>query len=214
MKNIMPSPATIVLIGSSLAVFCSLVAALGVYLGSLQDAKKSQHLLSSVTGGNSHPLILAQLDGSFFICVKGDYPLHEVHGQIFDVQELRKTQAKNFNPLSPVPRAQYFELGTLSSAYGMKLINKITKQPVLLRQFKQRKSYRFMVHLFSRHHTFNFRLALEPSPNNDGSWLQAWQVYRDSTTNSMDQSIPNEFPRDSDGEVDFLLLPKNKTAQY
>ncbi len=211
MKTLLPTPATIVLIGTALAVLGSLIAAFGVYLGSLHDVKESKHLLASLTGGDSHPLvILTQYDGSFFICIKGEYPLHEVHGKIFDVAALREAQSKNADPLSPIAGTQYFEIGTLSSAYGLNLTNKLTKRPILLSNFTARESYRFMVHLYSRHHTFNFHLALEPDHKNKGIWQQAWQVFRDQEKEPMAQAIPDIFPKDIDGTVDFLLLPKSK----
>jgi len=201
------NPASIVLIGSAFAVIGSLVAAFGVYLGSAQDAKYSQHLLASLTGGDSHPLITATLhDGSFFVSVAGKYPLHEVHGQIFDVFDLREKQAKDVNRLSPIPRAQIFEIGTLSSAYGSNLTNRATGQQISIRDYNPRNSYRFMVHLYTRHHTFNFRLALEPRGQNKGGWHQAWQVFRDSEQVPMKQSIPNDFPMNADGEVDFCVF--------
>lgn len=211
MKTLIPTPATIVLIGSALAVFGSLIAAFGVYLGSAQDAKESKHLLASLTGGDSYPLIIVtQHDGSFFICVKGEYPLHDVNGNILDVAALREAQAKNADPLSPIDGTQYFEIGTLSPAYGLYLIDKRTNYPVLLKNFTARKSYRFMVHLYTRHHTFDFRLALEPYTNSKNTWNQAWQVFRDQDQKPMAQSIPEDFPKDIEGNVDFLLLPKSK----
>lgn len=207
MKIVLPTSATIVLFGSALAVLGSLIAAFGVYLGALHDAKESKHLLASLTGGDSYPLIIfTPYDRSFFICIKGEYPLHDVHGKIFDVAVLREAQARNADSLSPVAGEQYFEIGTLSSAYGLNLTNKLSNRPVLLSNFTDRKSYRFMVHLYTRHHTFNVHLALEL--NNKGSWNQAWQVFRDREQKPMAQSIPEDFPKDTTGNVDFLLLPK------
>jgi hypothetical protein len=88
------NPATIVFIGSAFAVFGSLVAGYGAYLGANQDAKDSQHLLSSLTGGDSHPLITAApSDGSFFVSIAGMYPLHEASGQIFDISDLREQRS-------------------------------------------------------------------------------------------------------------------------
>ena len=213
MKTLTLTPATVVLIGSALAVFGSLIAAFGVYLGSVHDTKESKHLLASLTGGDSHPLVIVtQDDGSFFICVKGEYPLYDVNGTIFDVAALREAQARNADPLSPIEGTQYFEIGTLSPAYGLNLIDKRTNRLVLLRNFAVRKSYRFMVHLYTRHHTFNFHLALEPYTNSEATWNQAWQVFRDREEKPMAQSIPEDFPKDINGNVDFLLLPKPKRS--
>jgi len=211
MKALFSNPASIVLVGSAMAVLGSLIAAFGVYLGALQDVKNSQHLLSSLTGGDSHPLIIAcPSDGSFSISVKGDYPLHEVQGDMLDVVALREAQAKGAYTTVPVPGTQFFNIGTLSSAYGTSLSNGINARPLNISEFTPRKSYRFIVHLLTRHHTFNYFLALEPHEKYKGAWHQAWQVFRDREQTPMDQSIPVDFPRNKEGEVDFLLLPKSK----
>lgn len=195
-----------------MAFLGSLIAAFGVYLGTLQDLKSSQHLLSSLTGGDSHPLIIASpSDGSFSISVKGDYPLHEVQGDILDVVALREAQAKGADTTAPVPGTQFFNIGTLSSAYGTYLSNSSNARPINISEFKPHNSYRFIVHLFTRHHTFNYFLALEPHEKHKGAWHQAWQVFRDQEQTPMDQSIPADFPRNKEGEVDFLLLQKSKS---
>ena len=205
------NPATIVFIGSAFAVIGSLLAGYGAYLGANQDAKDSKHLLASLTGGDSHPLIIATpSDGSFFVSITGEYPLHEASGQIFDISDLREQQAKGVHPGAPIPRAQAFELGTLSSAYGTNLINRATGRQINIKDYKQRNSYRFMVHLYSRHHTFNFRLALEPHDEHKGAWHQAWEIFRDQEKEPLAKSIPDDFPVNSVGKVDFLLMPVEK----
>ncbi len=199
----MISPANIVLIGSATAIIGSLLAAFGVYLGSLQNQKDTEHLLASLTGGNSYPQVI--ISGiEFSIAIRGNYPLHEVHGEVVDISSLRELQASGNYPHKPVPYTQYFNIGTLSSAYGLHLINRTTGKPLNVNQFKKRKCYRFMVKFFTRHHTYNYRLALEPREN--GGWHQAWQVYRDQEKEPMAETIPEDFPKNLNNEVDFLLM--------
>jgi len=204
MKTMFTNPSSIVLLGSAIAIFGSLIAAYGAYLTSLQNEKDSQHLLSSLTGGDSYPLIITG-GGNFFISIVGEYPLHEVQGKIVDVASLRETQEKFGFMHQEVPNTQSFEIGTLSPAYGFDLINRNTNNLINLNQFKSRKCYRFIISLFTRHHTFSFRLALEPNEK-EKRWHLAWQVYRDQEKIPIAESIPDEFPLNSDSEVDFLLM--------
>lgn len=208
MKLLFSNSASVVLIGSAIAVFGSLIAAFGVYLGSLQDTKESQHLLASVTGGDSYPMIIISSDGSFFIYVEGKYPLHEVQGDIVDVESMREVQAKGADFRNSVARTQYFEVGTLSPAYGLNISNRNTARIINIRDFIHRSSYRFIVHLYTRYHTFRLHIALEPNKKQKGLWDQAWQVFRDQEQKPMAQLIPPDFPLNEEGTVDFLLLPK------
>ena len=202
--NLTMNSATIVFIGSFFAVIGSLIAAYGAYLGANQKAKDYLHLLSSLTGGVSHPVIIASPnDGNFFIYVSGEYPLHEVSGQIFDICDLRVQQTQGINTLAPIPRAQRFNIGTLSSAYGVTLMNSSTGLPINIKDYEKRKSYRFMAHLYSRHHTFVYFLALEPHEKYEGAWYQAWEIYRDNQQEPFAQTIPEDFPLVIDWKVEF-----------
>ncbi|MCO6413223.1 MAG: hypothetical protein J5I92_10800 [Thiogranum sp.] len=205
MKSLLSNPASVVLFGSGLAVFGSLIAAFGVYLGSVQENRQAEHLLASVTGGDAYPCVVAG-PGGFFLHVQGNYPLYEVSGRIVDVVVLREAVAKG--AIQHGVEARYFDVGTVSSAYGFDIPDKYTGRPITLNDFARRDSYRFIINFFTRHHTFNFRLALEPSPNAKGYWLHAWQVFRDGEDTALAESIPADFPRNEKNEVDFLLLPE------
>jgi len=204
MKTMITNPSSIVLLGSAIAIFGSFIAAYGAYLTSLQNEKESQHLLSSLTGGDSYPLIISGGE-NFFVSIVGEYPLHEVHGKIVDAASLREQQEEFGFIHGEVPNTQYFEIGTLSPAYGFDLLNRNTNKYINLKQFKVRKCYRFIISLYTRHHTFSFYLALEPNEK-DNRWLLAWQVFRDREKTPIAESIPEEFPLNSNSEVDFLLM--------
>jgi len=204
MKKMLTNPSSIVLLGSAIAIFGSFIAAYGAYLTSVQNEKDSKHLLSSLTGGDSYPLIISGGE-NFFISIVGKYPLHEVQGKIVDVASMREQQEEFGFIHDEVPKTQYFEIGTLSPAYGFDLINRNTNRHINLKQFKARKCYRFIISLYTRHHTFSFRLALEPNEK-ENRWHLAWQVFRDQEKAPIAESIPEEFPLNSDLEVDFLLM--------
>ena len=208
MKSFLSNPASLVLLGSAIAVVGSLMAAYGGYLGSLKDQKESQNLLNSLTGGDAYPLII--LSGNeFSISVRGRFPLHDVTGQIMDVESLREQQESGDWIGKAVSNTQYFDLGTLSPAYGLHILNRATNQPIKLSNFKSRKSYRFSINLYTRHHIYSFRLALEPYPESKGSFHQAWQVYRDNDKEPMAEMVPDDFPLNKDNEVDFLLMDRH-----
>ena len=205
MKILLLNPASIVLLGSAIAIIGSFIAAYGGYLTSQQNEKDSQRLLASLTGGDSYPLIISS-GGEFSISIRGEYPLHEVQGKIVDVASLRESQEEFGFMRDTVPYTQFFEIGTLSPAYGFHLINRNTNRPINVNQFKLRKCYRFIISLYTRHHTFSFRLALEPNDKQKGVWHMAWQVYRDDEKEPIADSIPEDFPLNSNSEVDFLLM--------
>lgn len=135
MEAFISNPAKIVFIGSAIALIGSLIAAYGGYLGAIQNQESTEHLLSSVTGGNSYPQIILAGDGEFSLAIVGDYPLHEVHGKVVDVNALREHQKQSNWWDNPVPNTQYFEVGTMSSAYAIHLVNRFTGKPIRINQF-------------------------------------------------------------------------------
>jgi len=179
---------------------------------SKRNQELSEFTLHSVTGGDSYPTISVpmrsgEFGGFFVVSVQGENPLYDVRGKIFDVADYREAEASG-QQLMLLSNEQNFALGNISPTYPTVLFNRVMSRPVKISDFKNRQSYRFIAHLYTRFHIFTFHLALEPDENNENHWLQAWEVFRDQGKKPFAQSIPDDFPKDAEGIVDFLLMPK------
>jgi hypothetical protein len=187
---------------------------LGLQIADLsrRNQELSEFTLNSVTSGDSYPTISVpmrngEFGGFFVVSVHGENPLYDVRGKIFDVADYREAEASG-QQLMLVSKEQSFTSGNISPGYPTTLFNRVMSQPVKIHDFKDRQSYRFIAHFYTRYHYFTFHLALEPDEKNEDHWLHAWEVFCDQEKKPLAQSIPDDFPKDAEGKVDFLLMPK------
>lgn len=157
-------------------------------------AELSERIRNLVTGGNSYcyfaPLQNGTAPESWVVVPVGEFPLYDVKAEITDLQKIRE--------LGPNPTLAQWSSAKSSITLG-------TIQPELAQNvgniFGISGDYRsFRIHFSARNgmltQTIKMRLI-------NGRWVVAMRVSRMSDNKVLLESIPNNFPRGANGEMDW-----------
>ncbi len=172
-------------------------------LGQTREAvTRIEDAIGHLTGGDSYcyflPIELDRATNKLSFAVpakspgkdKAKYPLHDVTAQIID----RDKQEKGGTPSSLEEwrsRQTTVRLGTLSPGFA----NAAPAWP-----FEPRDTHRYLIHFYTKYSTFTQNLIIRVVA---GRWAVASRVVRDGEVIQGSESIPKDFLRDEQGQVQW-----------